>query len=164
MKKTAVLILSLIMLTCALSACSLFGGKQSSDQGSEPSGIENEADPNAKIIEQPEGNGIVFEEETDGLVVEKVSAEPEKYFGTWKATSDKAMYLYGNIDITVNKDGTWTANITDEDLKGTWEDEGDHLHMGGNFFEFDLAFNKDGTLFLIETGDDSNFNTVLTKQ
>lgn len=164
MKKITVFILTLFMAASMLSACSSSDSKPSAGQDADTSGVENEVDPNSEIFVQPDGNGIRFEQETEGLIIEKVKSDPGKYFGSWKATSDKAMYLYGNVDITVNEDGTWKGNITEEDLQGSWEDKGDHLHLTSDLFSFDLAFDKDGTLFLIETGQDSTFNTVLTKQ
>lgn len=169
MKRLSVLFISIVISVFMLSACSLFGNNASEpvtdqDPASSSSGVGNEIDPNAEIIEQPEGNGIIFREEDDGKVVKKVKSAPEKYFGDWKATSDKSIYLYGNVDIRVNSDGTWSGNITDEKLTGTWENEGDHLHLTSELFNFDLAFDSKGTLFLIETGEDATFNTVLTRQ
>ena len=118
---------------------------------------------------EDEGNGIVFEEESDGAVIVKVNKDPSDYVGKWEATSDMAKYLYGSIDITVKKDGTWEANITGETLGGDWVDKGDHLHMNdtvGEIFSFDLAFDQQGNLIMIDSDseEDGDIYTVLTKK
>ncbi|MBE6019472.1 MAG: hypothetical protein E7230_03925 [Clostridiales bacterium] len=127
----------------------------------------DQTESDAIDLEEREGNDISFEEEDDEAVIEKVETEVSKYFGSWEATSDMALYLYGNIDITVKEDGTWEGNITGEPLGGTWEDKGDHLHMNdtlAELFDFDLAFDKGGHLILIDTDNDDEVHTVLTKK
>lgn len=123
-------------------------------------------DPDEALIDR-EGNGIVFEEEDDSAVIEKVNSKASDYFGEWEATSDMALYLYGNVDITVRDDGTWDADITEEPLGGTWEDKGDHLHLNdtkAGLFSFDLAFEKGGKLIMIDTDAGDEVHTVLTKK
>lgn len=111
-----------------------------------------------------EGNGIAFEEEGDGAVVETVQKDISDFYGEWEATSDQGLYLYGSIDITVKEDGTWEGEITEEPLSGTWEDMGDHIHMNNDIFSFDLAFSNSGNLVLIDTDSDDVLYTVLTKK
>ena len=50
----------------------------------------------------------------------------ESFIGKWSATSSEAQNLYGNLEITINSDGTFEGNVTDEDISGTWTktDEG----------------------------------------
>ena len=112
----------------------------------------------------PYGNGIAFDQEEENAKLAFIERDPSAFYGSWTATSDKAIYLYGNIDITVKQDGTWTGNITGEKLGGKWEQVGDRLHMDNDLFSFDLAFESSGELILIETGDDYSFNTVMTKK
>ena len=64
-------------------------------------------------------NGISFDEEEEGADIVKVEAPDEDFYGTWTATSGMALYLYGNIDITIKEGGTWSGNITEEDMSGT---------------------------------------------
>lgn len=117
-----------------------------------------------ELDEREEGNGIAFEEEGDGAVVDTVEKDASDFFGEWEATSDQGRYLYGSIDITVKEDGTWDGEITGEPLNGTWEDMGDHLHMNNEIFSFDLAFSDSGNLVLIDTDSEDVIYTVLTKK
>lgn len=124
-------------------------------------------EPDDSDLIEREGNDISFEEEGEGAVIEKVESDASAYFGEWEATSDMALYLYGSIEITVKEDGTWEGKITGEPLGGTWEDMGDHLHMNdtlAELFDFDLAFDKGGHLILIDTDNDDEIYTVLTKK
>ena len=151
------------MICMSFAACS--SSSDESDDKSEEIPIENQIDPNAEITYMPESNGIFFEEEVEDAELNMVASDVSAYVGTWEATSDQALYFYGNIDLTVNSDGTWTGNFTEEDFEGTWEDMGDHLHMESTrLLKFDLAFEDSGKLILIETGDDYVLKSVLTKK
>lgn len=161
-RKYISLLLIFMMMFTLFAACS------KKDESPEPSGetyesAEGLVDENGDIVE-PETSGISFEQEEDDAKIVLVEKDPSEFFGSWTATSDKASYLYDNIDITVNPDGTWSGDITGEKLKGKWKQVGDHLHMDNELFSFDLAYESSGKLLLIETGDDANFNTVLTKK
>lgn len=158
------LLMIMMLMFMMLSACS----KDKEESGSAPSGevyesAEGLVDENGDIVE-PETNGISFEQEEDGAKLAFVEKDPSDFYGSWTATSDRAIYLYGNIDITVNSNGTWTGDITGEKLGGKWKQVGDRLHMDDDLFSFDLAFESSGELILIETGDDYSFNTVMTRK
>ena len=111
-----------------------------------------------------EGSGIVFEEEDEDAQLTFVEKDPSEFFGTWESTSDQSIYLYGNVTLTINPDGTWKGDITDEQLEGKWTKDGDHLHMDNDLFSFDLSFESSGKLILREASEDSEFHTVLTKK
>ena len=152
------------MLVTMFAACSKKEDESSAPASSDVyESAEGLVDENGDPVER-ETEGIVFDEEDDEAELEYVQRDPSDFIGEWTATSDKATYLYGNIDITVNADGTWSGDITGEQLGGKWEQEGDRLHMNDELFSFDLAFESSGKLILIETGEDANFNTVLTKK
>ena len=163
MKRKYISILLILMM-----ALGLFAACSKKDESPKPSGdvyesAEGLVDEEGNIIEQ-EANGIAFDEEDENAKVVLVKKEPSEFYGSWTATSDKAIYLYGNLDITVNPDGTWKGNITEENLGGKWKQVGDHLHMDNEMFSFDLAYESSGKLLLIETGEDADFKTVLTKK
>lgn len=153
-------LLAFMLMLCTSCVSNNSGGEASSNS----SGIENEVDPNAEIIVQPEGRGITFAEEEDGAEIKKIKTDPSKFFGTWEATSDKAAYLYGNVDLTVKEDGTWNADITGDKLEGKWEEKGDYLHLSSDVFSFDLAYETSGKLMMIETTSDGVIYSVLTKK
>jgi hypothetical protein len=162
-KYISLLLIFLIMFT-VFTACS----KKDKEPDSEPAGetyesAEGIVDENGELVEQ-EGNGISFKQEEDGAKLVIVDKDPSEFYGSWTATSDKAIYLYGNIDITVNENGTWTGNITGEKMGGKWKKVDDHLHMDSELFSFDLEFESSGELILKETGDDYTFNTVMSRK
>ena len=169
MKKKTTIILILI----GLALIGILGGwiAVNHDSSAEIVAEDVEADPDDltepddfELEERDEGNGIAFDEESDGAVVETVEKDVSDFFGEWEATSDQGLYLYGSIDITVNEDGTWDGEITEEPLSGTWEDQGDHIHMNNEIFSFDLAFSNSGNLVLIDTDSDDVIYTVLTRK
>ena len=136
---------------------------------SKPAEIDNIDDAIDEYNEDEEmdfGSGIEFDEEADGAEISFADAEESKFYGSWKATSDQAIYLYGNVDITINEDKTWTGTIVDEDMKGTWEYDGQSMKLSSEFFNVTLSFTPDGTLVMQEDreGDEEYLNTVLTKQ
>ena len=174
-KKYIPFLIAALVLIVAMASFIIVDHKNNSEDVSDSSETASlEEDPNDltesddfELEEGDEGNGIVFIEEEDDAVIERVQTDESKYYGEWEATSDMALYLYGNIDVTVNKDGTWKGNITGEELGGTYEYLGDHMHMTDSLagiFDFDLAFDKGGNLILIDTDSDDEVNTVLTKK
>ena len=166
MNKKGLLIGIMLVVVAALIAGFAFANHQNNKPEDEipPQSEDAELMEDEDVVE---GNGIMFEEEMDGADIVKAQAKEEDFYGTWEATSDMALYLYGNIDVTVNKDGTWKGNITGEELGGKYEYLGDHMHMTDSLagiFDFDLAFDKGGNLILIDTDSDDEVNTVLTKK
>lgn len=151
MKKISIALLAFIMIF-SFAAC-----------GSDSGDAENEPVEDAEVVELPESDDVLYAEEAEGFVIERVETDPAAYVGTWESNSNNAVLLYGNVRITVNADGTWTGNISEEDLSGKWEDKGTYLHMDNEMFSFDLAFDEAGTLVMIENNDGSELNTVLTK-
>lgn len=96
---------------------------------------------------------------SDGVV--KVDVPTKDFFGTWTADSEKAEYLYGSLEITINEDGTWKGDITGEKLHGTWEelDYGVHLFDEVLEWESDLFYTANDNFVLSEDG----MKVVLTK-
>lgn len=163
MKKFCVAILAFIMVF-SFAACN------SSDDETADGSVESqivdveEVEDGEDLTEMPEGEDVVYPEEVDGAKIMKVETESAKYFGTWEGKSFHAVQLYGNLEIKVKADGTWTANITDEKIRGSWKNEGDHLHMKSDVFSFDLAFDREGSLVMIEGEGEDELHTVLEKK
>ena len=137
-RKYISLLLVLMMVFTLFAACS------KKDESAKPSGdvyesAEGLVDENGDLVEQG-GNGIEFKEEDEDAHLAFVGKDVDDYVGTWTATSDKAIYLYGNLDVTVNADGTWTGNVTGEKIGGNWKQVGDRLHMENELFSFDMAY------------------------
>ena len=169
-KYLSILLIFTIILTMGLftTACSKDDDSSSADSDASLD-IEKEDAEDLGFDEEDQFTeddikGISFSEEDDEAVINRAKSDPSKYYGRWVATSDKATYLYGNVDLTVNEDGTWHGDITGEKLKGKWKDYGDHLHMNNSLFSFDLTFDKSGKLIMVETNSDGAINTVLTRK
>ena len=183
MKRRSLSLFMIIVLTAFLAAScsSLFGAEEEpvpeSDSNTPSTSHESfdddeiagdtvdlEDDP---FLQEDETNDIRFEQEQEGTKIERVASDPAKFAGKWTATSDQAAFFYGNVDIVINSNGSWTADITGEKLGGQWKAVDDHIHMDDSSslnFDFDLAFDKNGVLIMTEHAEDgSEINTVLTK-
>ena len=157
-----------IAMVFGATSCSLFG-EDSDPQISGDAAITNQNDGDDAEAEDEEftmheGDGVFHQEEVDGAEIEKIKSDPEDFVGKWVGTSDRAVLLYGNVELDIKSDHTWTGNITDEKLKGTWKDKGGYLHMKNDLFSFDLVFDKPGNLLLVESDGENEIYTVLTKQ
>lgn len=138
-------------MACSLTACSRDVSSESQDN-----------DPGVQQEELDEGGYIEEDEEAE---INKVKTDLSVFYGTWTALSEKAQYMYGNVDLIVNEDKTWSADITGEKLKGTWTDEGDYIHMANKLFSFDLALTEGGNIVMIEKlSDGEDLVTVLTRK
>ena len=155
MNKRISLVLLLILSIMVFFACSLVSGGGSSSGSSGSSGSKGNSD---------DAEGIMYSIEDDEVSVTKVKRDKSDFYGSWEAKSDRAKYLYGNIDIKVNESGTWSGDITGEKLNGIWEYHSDYMHMNNDLFSFDLAFDKSGNLVLIDTDSEDEINIVLTKK
>lgn len=167
-KKKLIIIAIAIIAVIAAVALGLKSGGGSKDIGDQA----NDADNTEDVVESDViDNGIDFDEEEEGAEIVKAEAPDEDFYGTWTATSGMALYLYGNIDITIKEGGTWTGNITEEDLSGTWTRDGVDLHVVSDDGDIDFlfAFTEDGKLVMqrdvADDGEEADYvNTVLTKK
>lgn len=163
-KKWILIVVALVVL---VAAGAFFALRNTGTADSEP------AESNEDVVDTDDSfeNGIVFDEEEEDAEIVKVDKPAEDFVGSWSATSDMSAYLYGNIDVTIKDDGTWSGNITEEDVSGTWTKEGTDLHLVSDDGDIDLlfAFTENGTLImqrdLSDEGEESEYvNTVLTKK
>jgi len=115
-------------------------------------------------------NGISYDEELEGAEITfKDAASQEDFYGTWVADSGHALFLYGDLELTIEEDGNWHGVVVDEEEKGTWTFDGQSMKLTSEFFEADLVFAEDGKLIMQEdrVGDGNKediLNTVLTKK
>ena len=112
------------------------------------------------------GNGIDFDEEADGAELSFSKSDVNNYYGTWVATSDQALFLYGKIKLTIKDNKTWSGIVVDEEESGTWTFDGTAMKLSSEFFNVSLSFTEDGKMIMQEDreGDGEYLNTVLTKQ
>lgn len=109
-------------------------------------------------------NLIFFEEENDDAEIEIIKKSPDAFVGSWTATSAQAEFQYGMVNISIKAGGTWNGYIAYEDLKGTWEETEDGIHLTSDIFDCDLKFTKDDLLvmFYSPNEDGHYITTVLT--
>lgn len=147
---TSILMVLILMmsLTVSFTACKKDGAGKSDDKEAigetEGPDVDASEDPTKKNYD----NGIVFEEEGDGYEITVADTEADKFIGKWEATSGNSHYLFGNLDLNIQKDGKWTGNITNEDLNGTWEEKDGGIYLDGDVFKGQLNFSDSGTLLL----------------
>ena len=70
----------------------------------------------------------------------KMNQEEENFYGTWVATTEKAEYLYGNLELTITEDGTFTGNVTEEDFSGTWKKTDTGIRFDSELLSGELYF------------------------
>lgn len=162
LKLFSVIILSL-SIVLSMAACSIFSGGDSGD-------ALNDMDPEDLTPEEMTelyDNGIEFEEEAEGAKLHFKSSEKEDFYGSWESTSGQSIYMYGNIDLKISAGGTWTGNVADEDIRGTWKFKDPALILSSELFKASLSFTDNGKLILQEIRDGESgepINTVLTKK
>lgn len=168
MNKKGLLIGIMLVVVAALIAGFAFANHQNNKPEDEipPQSEDAELMEDEDVVE---GNGIMFEEEMDGADIVKAQAKEEDFYGTWEATSDMALYLYGNFELTIKDGGKWTGNITEEKMDGVWRMEGNTMHVINEWIDVTLCFTEDGTLVMqrndAEEGEPEDMvNTVLTRK
>ncbi len=138
MKRLISLLSIAIMLfssACALSACSQGGPTPESQQ------LESQMESGSNDLENP-----AYANEEEGADVQEVASDDSTFIGKWEAPSDRAEYLYGNINLTISKDGTWSGNLTGEDFSGKWKYNGSCITISSELVNADLFKAKDGTI------------------
>lgn len=178
MKNTTKFIIALILIAVlAMIGAFIFVGRGGDDSAGSGETAEDPAlELNEDGYEMPEeemvleddpttkeyDNGIYFDEEGEGAEISLRKSSVTDFYGTWQATSGQAAYFYGNVEITINGDKTWKGNITDEPLKGRWQEKGGGLYLTSEIFNCDLNFSSEGNLLMQEDyGDEYDDDAVI---
>ena len=68
----------------------------------------------------------------------------ESFYGTWVGDEETAYNLYGNIVLTINKDGTFDADLSDgeEVFSGTWTKADDGINYTSELMSGKLYFGE----------------------
>ena len=168
MKKT-LRMLTLLFISAAIvfsmSACS-----KTNEPAEEP---EQEMTEEEEYIAKQEAedaelidNGVYYDEEAEDAELTFKESEKKDFVGTWTADSGQSVYMYGNVELDIKKDGTWTGNIAGEDLKGTWEMDESSAVLESDLFNASLSYTDKNVLIMQEDreGDGDYINTVLKKK
>ncbi len=91
----------------------------------------------------------------------EMNKKEESFYGTWVATSQQAEYLYGNLEITIKEDGTFTGNVTEEDFSGKWEKTDKGIKFDSEILSGELFFGNKCKLVIY---DEYDTKVTLTKQ
>ena len=167
----ALVCIALLALGGSYLASRFSGGPQDEDtaydesidtsQASEAS--DDEDDPITKDYD----NGIYFEEEEEDAVITPKKAQESDFVGRWEATSGQSAYYYGNVELNIKENGTWTGNITEEPLTGKWVRKDAGIYLTSEIFNCTLEFTQEGSLIMLEDYEDSDEEpvvVVLTKK
>ena len=85
-----------------------------------------------------------------GQTQQELNAEEESFYGKWVATSAHAEYLYGNLELTINEDGTFDANVTEIPFQGTWEKTEDGISFDSEYITGKMYFGKKCKMVIYE--------------
>lgn len=145
------LALSLLLASFLFVSCS----KEESTPESET--LKREMDIEDNDFENP-----AYENEGEGAELVPLKHDKEDFVGTWNAPSDRAAYLYGNVNLKIKDNGTWTGNITDESFRGKWRYNGTGISLKDSerIINWELFYEADGTLMLKDL-DEPNDPLVL---
>lgn len=161
-------VLSIILLiSFGFSACGASDENNPAKSENNTSVIDSNVDDET-ISDDPARDS---DEEFDQLLVDKanktsnkdaksLNSDASNFYGTWSATSERAKYLYGNLDITINQDGTFNANVTGEDFSGTWTKTDYGIHFDNEYLWGVMYYNDKCNMIF----DDDDMAIRLTKK
>lgn len=86
----------------------------------------------------------------------------ESFIGKWTVTSDEAKDLYGNLEITINDDGTFDGNVTGEDISGTWTKTDEGIAYKCDLMKGSMYYGDFGKM-VIEDNENGDIKLVMQK-
>ena len=149
--KNRYLSLLLVAILAASSMMLVSCWKDNSDSDRpESTGLKQQMRQSGNDFEDPS-----LDNEIEGAEITPIAHDEKDFVGSWYAPSDKAEYLYGNVNLKINEDHTWSGSITDEKFQGKWAQGGNGIiiHDGENLIKWQLFFESDGTLMFNELSD-----------
>ena len=116
--------------------------------------------------EKPAGDDQEIAQLSDEELAEKaeeLNKDEANFYGTWKATSANAEYLYGHLLVTINKDGTFDADITDEKFSGTWKKIDGGIEYDSELIHGKFFYGKKCRMVIEEQTEDEDLHVTLVK-
>ena len=122
----------------------------------EESTVESEMLKREMYIEDNDFEDLAYDNEADGAELVTMPHDEKDYIGTWQAPSEQAKYLWGNINLRIKEDGTWTGNITEESFHGRWKYDGSGIIIKSSdtLIYWKLFYVQDGTLMCQDQEND----------
>ena len=165
-KIISVLLIALLLLSSMVfAACKKNADEDEEyydiDELIEESGEADDYDYDDSDMDDP-----AFENEMDGAEPVMTAHDEKDFYGKWSATSNRAHYLFNNVDLVINEDGTWSGNIVEEDFSGTWEYKESSLFITSSdkIINWNLFFVEDGSLMFKDLDDPDRAPLVLKAQ
>lgn len=146
------IISSLVILMIVVSSLTLISCRKddSADDRPESAGLKQQMRPANNDFDDPS-----LDNEIEGAEITPVDHDEMDFVGSWYAPSDKAEYLYGNVNLKINEDHTWSGNITEEKFQGRWRAGGTGILIqdSNHLINWQLFFDADGTMMFNEVRD-----------
>lgn len=154
MKKFFAVFMFIVLSLCLITAC----GDSKSGSTEEPTA--NDVSEEETVLTEEQEKVLIDEEDGDDF--KTINIDTSKFYGSWVGNTERAKFMYGNLEITINEDGTWTGNITDESIEGTWEKTNNGLKLKSDIIPFNFVYSSNGNYVLQE--EDDAVRVVLTKK
>lgn len=144
-----------ILLSIILAFSLMFATACSKDDDEE---FEDAEMPMSEEIVEDEAEDPVLDKEVEDATIVSRTATEDEFYGTWSAISEKAEYLYGNIDLKINEDKTWKGNVTEISLKGKWKpyQGGIRIKDSDGLIDWKLYFTMDNVMLMEDLEDPGN--------
>ena len=138
------------LLLAAVMAFSM--GVMSSCSSEEEDTVESEMLKRQMNIDDNDFEDPAFSNEEDGAEPITMPHDEKDFVGIWQAPSERAKYMWGNINLKINEDGTWKGNITEENFHGKWKYDGSGIIIKSSdtIINWRLFYASDGTLMCEE--------------
>ena len=114
-KKTLVLFIIIGALASVIAISFLIQYRANEDASDQNVAIEDQIDDTEELK-----NTESYKEESEDAQINIASPGDRSFIGKWHADSAQAEYLYGNINLNVKDNNTWTGNVTGESISGKW--------------------------------------------
>ena len=165
-------IISLLLIASLLLSCMALAACKKSAEEDEEKTASVDIDELAEDVESeddyvdPNPDDPAYENELDGAEPVMTAHDEKDFYGKWSATSEHAHYVFGNVDLVIGDDGTWSGNIVEEEFNGTWEYKDSSLYItsSDNLIKWNLFFVEDGSLMFKDLDDPDLAPLVLKAQ
>jgi hypothetical protein len=148
------LMIMLIFSVLVLTACN-----SKEEESTESESVKKELKIDEDDFEDP-----AYYNEDDGAEPITEAHDEEDFYGRWEGTSERVKYLFGNVNLKINEDGTWKGNVSETPLHGKWHYDGKQIIIKDTegLVNWRLYYATDGTL-LFEDLEDKGMSFVLKK-
>lgn len=142
-KKTLVLFIIIGALASVIAISFLIQYRANEDASDQNVAIEDQIDDTEELK-----NTESYEEESEDAQINIASPGDRSFIGKWHADSAQAEYLYGNINLNIKDNNTWTGNITGESISGKWTATDKGISLESEYLNAELFYTDTGKLVM----------------